>query len=954
MPGKPEWRGEPADSTPDASPLVIDPKVSLLPLGELGWERFEELVLEVVQQVEKPLEIQPYGLRGQGQHGIDFVARTASGEWHAFQVKQVKDFGLAGLRGIIDAFLAADPRPFKARRLVIATSCDRISTQVQKAIFDYGRDHPDVKFDQIWDAGELNRRLRRLPQIVARYFGEAAAQRFCDEDSLLAAGAPPGRPVREACNPFDYDVHEAIRPSKAVLPVPGLPTYVPRGHDGDLEKVASRALAGTSGLAVLLGDSSSGKTRSAWEQVQRLPEGWRLWHPASPDELLEKLPRVAPCMVLWLNELHLYMLTDDVHRDETAAARLLELIRDPARGPVLILGTLWHQYRVEMVPAESDNDLRPQVRALISGRFIPVPETFSSTELRVLETAAESDPALAEAWSNAEQGQITQYLAGGPAQVERYLTAAPAAKAVLRAAMDARRLGWGLALPAGFLKEAALSFLTELQQDNLPTDWFEQALKYLLPPSRGARGPLWKLRVETEMGSISPVSYRLADYLEQFGRHTRSLECPQSGFWLAALRDEVAASDRATLARAAYTRSRSEIAYRLARASMTGDNASGIASFAYLIEQEEGRKASLPYFLFAAEHGDTWSQVRMGWWYEDKGEWETAGTWYSRADDGKNPAAIVGRAAVETRLGHRDEAESLYEHALNIGGARSVEFEARELASEGAHNLALSLAERSFSHGNYEALTGLAWTYMLAKDPDRAFGVMTYAMKLGFPNAVTELMILSTMVDDIDRTLAYCELGEQTGAANALRIAGTILARFGNERRAASLLWRASNIGSDHWVSFSDTYAGGLALQELGELRESQGRIRSARRIYRKLARRGSSYALVKLAASYEQAGASVQAEQLAETYERVAAPSPSNAGWLAVAEARHERGDADGAERLLWELVEDGDAGVLRNIADLRLKMGDRTGAEEVLRLAVDGAVPGAKESMSKLEQAD
>lgn len=76
-------------------------------------------------------------------------------------------------------------------------------------------------------------------------------------------------------------------------------------------------------------------------------------------------------------------------------------------------------------------------------------------------------------------------------------------------------------------------------------------------------------------------------------------------------------------------------------------------------------------------------------------------------------------------------------------------------------------------------------------------------------------------------------LGEQTGAANALRIAGTILARFGNERRAASLLWRASNIGSDHWVSFSDTYAGGLALQELGELRESQGRIRSARRIYR-------------------------------------------------------------------------------------------------------------------------
>jgi tetratricopeptide (TPR) repeat protein len=268
--------------------------------------------------------------------------------------------------------------------------------------------------------------------------------------------------------------------------------------------------------------------------------------------------------------------------------------------------------------------------------------------------------------------------------------------------------------------------------------------------------------------------------------------------------------------------------------------------------------------------------------------------------------------------------------------------------------LALSLAERSFNHGNYEALTGLAWTYMLSKDPDRAFGVMTYAMKLGFPDAVSELMALSTMVDDVDRTLTYCELAEQTGGANALRIAGGIHARFGNERRAASLLWRASNVSPDHWASFRDTYAGAAALQELGELRESQGRIRSARRIYRQLVRRGNNYALVKLAASYEQAGASAQAEQLAEAYERAAAPNPSNAGWLAVAEARHERGDVDGGERLLWALVEDGDTHVLRKIADLRLKIGDRSGAEEVLRLAVDCAVPGAKESMSKLEQAD
>lgn len=115
------------------------------------------------------------------------------------------------------------------------------------------------------------------------------------------------------------------------------------------------------------------------------------------------------------------------------------------------------------------------------------------------------------------------------------------------------------------------------------------------------------------------ASYRLADYLEQFGKQTRSLGCPQDKFWLAALRDEVADRDRTALACAAYARGRTVIAYRLADAAMTGGNASGIASFAYGIQEKEGREASLPYFRFAAEHGDTWSQVRMGWWHEETG-----------------------------------------------------------------------------------------------------------------------------------------------------------------------------------------------------------------------------------------------------------------------------------------------------------------------------------------------
>jgi hypothetical protein len=95
------------------------------------------------------------------------------------------------------------------------------------------------------------------------------------------------------------------------------------------------------------------------------------------------------------------------------------------------------------------------------------------------------------------------------------------------------------------------------------------------------------------------ASYRLVDYLEQFGRRTRSQIWPPDAFWLAALRDEAASGDIAALARAAYNRDRTEIAHRLAQATAARGAASGISAFATLVEQDQGREAALPYFRLA-------------------------------------------------------------------------------------------------------------------------------------------------------------------------------------------------------------------------------------------------------------------------------------------------------------------------------------------------------------------
>src|SRR6202034_2135735 len=117
-----------------------------------------------------------------------------------------------------------------------------------------------------------------------------------------------------------------------------------RGHDATLAALARSAAAGSgSRVAVLVGDSSTGKTRACWEALEPLRHagGWRLWHPIAPsraEALLGDVERVGPWTVVWLNEAQEYLAGAG---GERVAAALRELLRDRCRAPVLVLGTLW-------------------------------------------------------------------------------------------------------------------------------------------------------------------------------------------------------------------------------------------------------------------------------------------------------------------------------------------------------------------------------------------------------------------------------------------------------------------------------------------------------------------------------------------------------------------------------------------------------------------------------------
>ncbi len=125
--------------------------------------------------------------------------------------------------------------------------------------------------------------------------------------------APAGRLLAEVTDPFALEVHHPVQPDGLQPGLPTLPAYVAREHDSELGRVVAAAARGDSRVVVLVGGSSTGKTRACWEAISLLrerPEGWRLWHPidpSRPEAALRELPSIGPCTVVWLNEAQFYL-----------------------------------------------------------------------------------------------------------------------------------------------------------------------------------------------------------------------------------------------------------------------------------------------------------------------------------------------------------------------------------------------------------------------------------------------------------------------------------------------------------------------------------------------------------------------------------------------------------------------------------------------------------------------
>ncbi|MEU4610238.1 helix-turn-helix domain-containing protein [Streptomyces umbrinus] len=781
-------------------------------------------------------------------------------------------------------------------------------------------------------------RVLRLPDQQLLDLRRVAAGEI---DPAPGKGHGLGQPITE-WDPHDLEVHPAGARS-GPLPQRVLPGYVPRDHDRLLTDAVLEAAQGNSGMLVLVGTSSTGKTRACWEAIQPLaPRGWRLWHPFDPtraEAALDDLESVAPRTVIWLNEAQHYLGTPRL--GERIAAAIHALLTHAERRPVLVLGTLWPEYadQYTVLPPAGSPDPHSRVRELLAGRTLTVPDTFDQDALRTAsDLAQDGDQLLADALARARtDGQITQDLAGAPELLRRYEHSTPTAKAVLQAAMDARRLGVDLHLPQTFLTDAAIDYLSDQDYDELADDWAEAAFADLARLVHGKQAPLRRTGARpkrrppggpTAALTPSPATgpaFRLADYLEQHGRTTRWRLCPPASFWAAAYTHLTHPDDLGNLAIAAEHRHRLQWAHHLQIRAADAGHTYSLAYLARMREKAGDQECAEVLYQQITEAGDTNALTDAAERWREAGDPEGAKALLRRAADAGDAEALFLMAGRRKAAGDREGAEAFYRKAADTGRPDAL-VDLVELKEEaGDWEGVKALYEQAAEDGDTYAMARLADIREEAGDQEGAEDLYQQVVDAEDLDSLIYLAQMKEDAEDLDGAAAFYQRAVDAGDIHALTELAQLKLETGDLEGAAALYEQAADA--------DDT----AALNYLAQSREWAGDMEGAAALYQRAVDAGDTHIVVHLARLKEEAGDLDGAETL---YQQ-AATSPNLLTTHAT--LRAQAGDWEGAKALYQRAADTGHAGAMMHLAWLRERAGDHEGAQTFYQQAAATDSPDA-----------
>ena len=326
----------------------------------------------------------------------------------------------------------------------------------------------------------------RLDQSVRRHDSRA-------EELAKGTFTPGGKlpRVREVMDPVGMiGVHSAARREETGSGGDRVPVYVPR----DIDDLVRAELA-ASGFVLLVGDSTAGKTRAAFEAVRAVLPDHLLIVPDGRDGVVAAVAEALTLRrcVLWLDDLERF-----IGAGALSAKHVSEVLVGGGHHRVIV-ATLRAVEEDRLTAGEDGAEGRQMQRdsqaILNQTQRIFLERRFSVDEQQRAADRATDDVRIADALTHADTFGIAEYLASGPQLFTEWENAwsrghHPRAAALIAAAVDIRRAGFTAAIPAALLQQAHTFYLKQRGGTRLNPEPEEQAWQWATRIRDSGNAPL--------------------------------------------------------------------------------------------------------------------------------------------------------------------------------------------------------------------------------------------------------------------------------------------------------------------------------------------------------------------------------------------------------------------------------------------------------------------------------
>ncbi|WP_431994786.1 tetratricopeptide repeat protein [Streptomyces griseoflavus] len=632
--------------------------------------------------------------------------------------------------------------------------------------------------------------------------------------------------LRQCDNPVSFGIHPA-----ASWGGNQNPEYVRREVDDDLH-----ALLRPGAFVLLVGDPTSGKSRTAFEAVKgKFPEAYIL-RPEDGAEFDECVTFAATSeKVIWL---------DDLDRFLSHPGLSTSSLDNALRTGTVLIGTMRAE-QLDMLSPRYERGHSAQSRSLVRSaravtaraHVIYIDRKWGDEEVERARRSA--DPRVQSASRHAEEYGIAEYLAAGPQLYLEWQNAwapglHPRGAALVSAAVDLQRAG---------VVEPVSRELLELLHEH----YLDQRGGIRLRPEPLLDAFHWALEpLHATSSLLVPVAgdmYRAFEYLpEAVARHKKGDGLPDD-VWKIAIEDfslEVTHTVGHRAEKARKTEFAVKAYERLARAGVHD----GSFHLGYLAAYEDRLEEAEYWYRQAVSQGNSAAKNNLGIVLIKSGRPDEAIHWFGEAVRGGDSYAMRNLGNHLLDAGKFEEAESLFSSFMNKSPSVAKLLMGQLCISRGDYSSAENWLQQALEDGNNDAWFPLGIAKEKCSDTEGALSAYKRAIKAGNARAVNNLAGIQRKLGNLDEAESlYRSRLEQDDDEYALFNLANLLAEVGRHEEAESLYRKSIDTGFEY--AKNDL---ALMLEELGRGDEAESLLRAA-------AADGDTQAMANLAARCRRSG---------------------------------------------------------------------------------------------------